>query len=88
MAQAGAEFALGLVRGLVGEDVIRYAYVDNTNGETSPAFFAYPIRLGAEGLKEVLPIGRLSDFEKKQVEDLIPILNEEIELGQKFNKDA
>ncbi|AHG79071.1 Malate dehydrogenase [Mannheimia varigena USDA-ARS-USMARC-1388] len=88
MAQAGAEFALGLVRGLVGEDVIRYAYVDNTNGETSPAFFAYPIRLGAEGLKEVLPIGKLSDFEKKQVEDLIPILNEEIELGQKFNKDA
>lgn len=88
MAQAGAEFALGLVRGLVGEDVIRYAYVDNTNGETPTAFFAYPIRLGTDGVKEVLPIGKLSDFEKKQVEDLIPILNEEIELGQKFNKDA
>lgn len=88
MAQAGAEFALGLVRGLVGEDVIRYAYVDNTNGETPTAFFAYPIRLGTDGVKEVLPIGKLSDFEKKQVEDLIPILNEEIELGQKFNKDT
>ncbi len=34
------------------EDVIRYAYVDNANGETSPAFFAYPIRLGTNGVEK------------------------------------
>lgn len=88
MAQAGAEFALGLVRALVGEDVIRYAYVDNSAGELAPDFFAYPIRLNENGVKDILPIGNLSAFEKEQVEKLIPILNEEIELGQKFNKDA
>lgn len=88
MAQAGAEFTLGLVRALTGEDVIRYAYVDNANGETSPAFFAYPIRLGKNGVEDVLPIGKLSDFEKDQLEQLIPVLEDEIELGQKFNKDA
>lgn len=88
MAQAGAEFTLGLVRALTGEDVIRYAYLDNANGETSPAFFAYPIRLGKNGVEEVLPIGKLSDFEKDQLKQLIPVLDAEIELGQKFNKDA
>lgn len=88
MAQAGAEFTLGLVRALTGEDVIRYAYVDNANGETSPAFFAYPIRLGKNGVEDVLPIGKLSDFEKAQLEQLIPVLDDEIKLGQKFNKDA
>lgn len=85
MAQAGAEFALGLVKALTGEDVIRYAYVDNTAGELAPDFFAYPVRLGTNGVKEILPIGSLSAFEKEQVEKLIPILNEEIELGQKFS---
>ncbi|AGI31868.1 TPA: malate dehydrogenase [Mannheimia haemolytica] len=88
MAQAGAEFALGLVRALIGEDVIRYAYVDNANGETSPAFFAYPIRLGTNGVEKVLPIGNLSEFEKDQLEQLIPVLNDEIQLGQTFNKNA
>lgn len=85
MAQAGAEFALGLVKALTGEDVIRYAYVDNTAGELAPDFFAYPVRLGTNGVKEILPIDSLSAFEKEQVEKLIPILNEEIELGQKFS---
>lgn len=85
MAQAGAEFALGLVKALIGEDVIRYAYVDDTESQKPTDFFAYPIRLGTNGVKEILAVGEVSSFEQEQLEKLFPVLNEEIKLGQNFS---
>lgn len=88
MAEAGARFAGGLVRALMGQDIIRYAYVDSSDDPRYPKFFAYPIRFGREGVEEIFPIGPLSEFEQKQLEQLIPILNEEIELGLHFKIDG
>lgn len=47
-------------------------------------FFAQPVRLGKEGVDEILPIGELSDFEQKALEDMLPTLRADIELGEKF----
>ena len=63
MAAAGARFALAIVRGLSGEEnVVEPAYVESETGYAS--FFAQPLLLGTEGVKEYLPIGKLSSFEE------------------------
>lgn len=85
MAEAGARFAIGVVRALLGEDIIRYAYVESDDDSPYSKFFAYPIRFGTEGVQEILPIGSLSEYEQKQLEELLPILNDEIELGKNFS---
>lgn len=84
MAEAAARFACGVLRGLMGENVIRYAYIDSDDSRYSP-FFAYPIRFGVNGVEEVLPLGPLSDYEQKQLEQLIPTLNDEIAQGAGFS---
>lgn len=84
MAEAAARFSIGVVRALLGEDIIRYAYVDNSDDSRYSKFFAYPIRLGCHGIEEILSIGSLSEYEQKQLEQLIPILNDEIKLGEDF----
>lgn len=85
MAEAAARFSGGVVRALMGEDIIRYAYVDSGDDSRYPQFFAYPIRFGRQGVEEIFSIGQLSEYEQQQLEKLIPILNEEIELGQNFS---
>lgn len=84
MAEAGARFATGVVRALLGEDIIRYAYVESDDNSPYTKFFAYPVRLGRNGIEEILSIGSLSEYEQKQLDQLMPILNNEIELGQNF----
>lgn len=50
MAQAAARFALSLVKGLNGENVVECTYVEG-DGKYA-RFFAQPVRLGKEGLKK------------------------------------
>ena len=82
MAQAAARFAIALVRGLKGENVVECTYVEG-DGQYA-RFFAQPVRLGKEGVQDILPIGRLSEFEQKALEDMLPTLRADIELGEKF----
>lgn len=82
MAQAAARFATSLVKGLQGENVVECTYVEG-NGEFA-RFFAQPVRLGKEGVAEILPIGVLSEFEQAQLEAMLPQLRADIELGEKF----
>lgn len=88
MAEAGARFSEGIIRALMGEDIIRYAYVDSNDNPDYPKFFAYPIHFGKEGVEKIFQPEKLSEFEQKQLETLIPILNEEIELGINFVKNS
>ncbi|QQF76352.1 malate dehydrogenase [Histophilus somni] len=82
MAQAAARFALSLVQGLSGETVVECTYVEG-DGKYA-RFFAQPVRLGKEGVEEILPVGTLSAFEQKALEDMLPTLRADIELGEKF----
>ncbi|MFK5207965.1 malate dehydrogenase [Glaesserella parasuis] len=82
MAQAAARFARAVLKGLTGEHVVEYAYVEG-NGEYA-RFFAQPVRLGLNGVEELLPIGTLSAYEEEAVQAMIPTLKADIELGEKF----
>ncbi|MCK3655616.1 malate dehydrogenase [Pasteurellaceae bacterium Macca] len=82
MAQAAARFARAVLKGLTGEEVVEYAYVEG-NGEYA-RFFAQPVRLGRNGVEELLPIGEISAYEKAAIEAMLPTLRGDIELGEKF----
>ena len=82
MAQAAARFARSLVKGLSGEAVVECTYVEG-DGKYA-RFFAQPVRLGKEGVEEILPLGPLSAFEQQALEAMLPTLRADIELGEKF----
>ncbi|NBH74829.1 malate dehydrogenase [Rodentibacter pneumotropicus] len=82
MAQAAARFARSLIKGLKGETVVECTYVEG-DGKYA-RFFAQPVRLGKEGVEEILPIGLLSEFEQNALEAMLPTLRADIELGEKF----
>lgn len=46
------------------------------------------VRLGKNGLEEVLGLGSLSDYEKEELEKLKPELKSSIEKGIKFAKES
>lgn len=82
MAQAAARFANSVLKGLTGEKVVEYAYVEG-NGEYA-RFFAQPVILGLNGVEELLPIGEISAYEEAAIQGMIPTLKADIELGEKF----
>ena len=82
MGQAAARFCLSLVHAMNGEAVVEYAYVEG-NGEHAE-FFAQPMRLGPNGVEELLPIGDLSAYEEKALEDMKATLKADVEKGVAF----
>uniref|UniRef100_A0A7N1A668 Malate dehydrogenase n=1 Tax=Kalanchoe fedtschenkoi TaxID=63787 RepID=A0A7N1A668_KALFE len=83
MAYAGALFADACLKGLNGvPEVVECSYVQATITEVP--FFASKVRLGKNGVEEVLGLGPLSDFEKEGLEKLIPELKASIEKGVNF----
>jgi malate dehydrogenase len=83
MGQAAARFCIALVDAMNGKsDVVEYAYVEG-NGEHA-TFFAQPVRLGANGVEELLPIGELSDFEQKALNEMLDTLKGDIQKGVDF----
>ena len=83
MGQAAARFCLSLVKALQGEDVTEYTYVQ-VDGSEDAAFFAHPVRLGKNGVEEILPYGELSAFEQKAKEDMLDGLRNDIKMGVDF----
>ncbi|KAG2251397.1 hypothetical protein Bca52824_081533 [Brassica carinata] len=63
-------------------DVEECSYVQSTITELP--FFASKVRLGKNGVEDVLDLGPLSDFEKEGLEALKPKLKSFIEKGVKF----
>ncbi|GAA5190002.1 malate dehydrogenase [Ferrimonas gelatinilytica] len=83
MAQAACRFGLSVVRGLQGEEnVIECAYVEG-DGEHA-RFFAQPVRLGKNGVEQILPYGDLSDFEKGALDGMLETLTGDIAKGESF----
>ncbi|XP_013591269.1 PREDICTED: malate dehydrogenase 1, mitochondrial-like [Brassica oleracea var. oleracea] len=83
MVYAGALFADACLKGLNGvPDVEECSYVQSTITELP--FFASKVRLGKNGVEDVLDLGPLSDFEKEGLEALKPKLKSFIEKGVKF----
>src|SRR5690606_32900491 len=86
MGQAAARFCISLIKGLQGEAVTEYAYVEGA-GEHA-RFFAQPLVLGANGVEELLPIGTLSVYEQKAMNDMLGTLKADITLGEEFVNKA
>jgi malate dehydrogenase len=83
MAYAGHVFASRLMDAMKGEkDVIECTFVEN-NLTASP-FFSTPVRLGPNGVEEVLPFGKLSAFEQKGLDAMIPDLQAQVKKGFAF----
>ncbi|KAK4742493.1 hypothetical protein SAY87_000494 [Trapa incisa] len=83
MAYAGALFADACLKGLNGvPDVVECSFVQSNITELP--FFASKVKLGKNGVEEVLGLGSLSDFEKRGLENLLPELKASIEKGIKF----
>lgn len=83
MAQAGARFALKVVRGLMGEPgVSEYAFVEG--GSKYTRFFAQRVVFGTGGWQTVVDFGEISEFEQKCLDDLISVLNGNINKGVEF----
>jgi malate dehydrogenase len=82
MGAAAARFCMSLVKGLQGEDVVDYAYVEGAGEDAQ--FFAQPIRLGVDGVKEILSYGTLSAFEEKAKADMLATLKADIQEGIDF----
>ncbi|XP_059669873.1 malate dehydrogenase, mitochondrial-like isoform X2 [Cornus florida] len=83
MAYAGAIFADACLKGLNGvPDIIECSFVQSSITELP--FFASKVRLGKNGVEEVLGLGTLSDYEKQGLGNLIPELKSSIEKGIKF----
>ena len=80
MAEAGARFAVAVFKALLGEDCVRYAYVESKKDSGYPEFFAHPVRFGLTGVEELLPIGQLSEYEQALEE----VLEADIKLGKDF----
>lgn len=82
MGQAAARFCLSLANAMKGEAVVEYAYVQ-TDGEHAE-FFAQPMRLGPNGVEELLPIGDLSAYEEKALNDMKATLSGDVQKGVEF----
>ncbi|CAD5174139.1 malate dehydrogenase, mitochondrial-like [Musa acuminata AAA Group] len=87
MAYAGAIFADACLKGLNGvPDIVECSFVQSSITELP--FFASKVRLGKNGVDQVLGLGpSLSDYEKEGLENLKPELKASIEKGIKFAKD-
>ncbi|MCV5640425.1 malate dehydrogenase, partial [Escherichia coli] len=76
---------LSLVRALQGEEgVVECAYVEGDGEHTT--YFAQPVKLGKEGVEEVLSYGNLSDYEKSALDGMLATLNGDINIGVEFAK--
>ncbi|WP_413285275.1 malate dehydrogenase [Vibrio sp. MA40-2] len=85
MGQAACRFGIALVNALNGEEnVIECAYVEGGGEHTR--FFAQPIKLGKEGVEEVLSYGELSAFEQQALDGMLDTLNGDITIGEEFAK--
>ncbi|WP_448548977.1 malate dehydrogenase [Thalassotalea fusca] len=82
MGAAAARFCMSLVKGLQGESVVDYAYVAVENGDAD--YFAHPVRLGTNGVEEILSYGELSAFEEKAKNDMLETLKKDIQEGVDF----
>lgn len=83
MAYAGQIFTSRLLAAMSGEkNVVECAFVENNL--TSAPFFSTPVRLGPNGVEEVMSPGKLSEGEQKIMDAMIPDLVAQAKKGVEF----
>lgn len=82
MGQAAARFCASLIKALNGEEVVDYTYVETNSDDAT--FFSHPVRLGPNGVEEILPYGELSAFEQQAKDDMLDGLRGDIKIGEEF----
>jgi len=83
MAYAGQVFTSRLLAAIAGEkNVIECTFVENNL--TKAPFFSTPVRLGPNGVEEVMPFGKLSAAEQKTLDDMLPDLIAQAKKGVEF----
>jgi len=89
MAYAAARMAESVLLGMEGRDnIYECAYVQSS---IAPGvdFFASKVKLGPGGVEEFLPLGELSSYEQKGLEEAVSALKGSIQKGVEFaNKEA
>ena len=83
MAYAGHRFASRLLAAMSGEkDVIECSFVENNL--TKAPFFSTPVKLGPNGIEEILPYGKLSAYEQSTLDKMVPDLLSQAKKGVDF----
>jgi len=82
MAYAGARFASSILSGLAGEPTVECCYL--MSNITDLPYFTSKVRFGKKGVEEVLPIGNLTDYEQKRLNEAKTQLKTEIESGLNY----
>lgn len=82
MACAGARLGKAVLSGLAGVPATECAYV--ASSVTGLPYFASKVTFGKDGGETVHPLGDLSDYEKKRLAELFPVLLEEISAGLEY----
>lgn len=85
MAYAGARLGKSILAGLMGKKRIECAYVKSDI--TDLPYFASKVQFGEKGVTKVLPLGELSDYEKKRLEEVKTQLKTEIDSGLKYAEE-
>ncbi|KAJ1680267.1 Malate dehydrogenase, cytoplasmic [Spiromyces aspiralis] len=90
MAYAGARFTDSILRATQGEDVLEWAFVRNDlYANEGVNYFSTYVRLGPEGVKEVLPLpDSISDYEKDLVAKALVELQKTEKKGVEFATSA
>ncbi|KAJ9469204.1 Malate dehydrogenase 2 [Diplonema papillatum] len=87
MAYAGAQFAFRLMAAMNGEkDVVECTFVESKVNELP--FFSSPVRLGKNGVEEILPVPEHSAYEAGLMEACMKDLKGNIEKGVQFANSA
>merc|ERR1719204_646545 len=82
MGYAGARLGRAVLSGLAGEPATECAYV--MSSVSSMPYFASKVTFGKDGVETVHPTGDLNEYEAKRLEELLPVLKEEIDAGLEY----
>lgn len=85
MAFAAARWLDAVLEGLDGKPSTECAYVESSVVPELP-YFSSKVVFGKNGVEKVLPIGDINAHEQARLDELIPILKEEIDDGLEYAK--
>jgi malate dehydrogenase len=86
MAMAGARFAESLLKAAQGQkNVIEPTFVDSPlYKDRGVEYFASNVELGPNGVEKIHPVGKITEYEQKLLDDCLADLSGNINKGVKF----
>ena len=88
MAMAGARFAESLLKAAQGQSgVVEPTFVDSPlYKDQGVTYFASNVTLGPNGVEEIHPVGKVTDFEQSLLDKCVQDLKGNIEKGEQWAK--